>query len=103
MAWEKNSKTARTSFSRVMGMAKALWRPTAWAMGARGKFSSRVTSGIQRGDAEARTRPGRPTSGVKVRFRVALVKAERSLWGSDQVWRQRRDFLSVRESAGAGS
>ena len=46
-----------------IGSPKAACRPTRSATGARGKFASRVTSGIQAGWREDHTRPGRPTPG----------------------------------------
>ena len=74
----KNSATPSTSPPRRMGNAKAACSPSAAASGARGKFASHTTSGIQqRASPLLHTRPGSPTPRSNVPLARGLDEAGR--------------------------
>ncbi len=85
----KNSITPSTLGPRRIGRPKAAWSPTRSAIGARGKFESHVTSGIQTDSPESHTRPGRPTPRAKADVRVTTAKSSNGRDGGCHVPTQR--------------
>ena len=71
----KNSITLSTSPRSRMGNPNAAWSPSRAATGARGKFSSCVTSGIHTGSPFAHTRPGSPVPRGKVDERLTALNS----------------------------
>ena len=66
----KNSITPRKPLEPTMGNPNAPWSPSMAASGARGKFWSRATSGIQAALPWCQIRPGRPTPAGNVIWRL---------------------------------
>ena len=81
--------TPSTSPRRRMGKPNAACSPSRAARGARGKFLSCTTSGIQMDCAAAQTRPGRPTPRVNVSSRLAASKSGKLADGAVQISTQR--------------